>query len=120
MTAYTPFNELSLIPWNVVSINTNLAVNNGYIASSGGNIDLILPPSANIGETLRITNLAGGFTIKQNALQSINFGVDFTTPGITGEISTNNDGDSIELICVASGAATTYQVLSSIGNFTIV
>ena len=103
-----------LFNWTVVSMNTIMAVNNGYISSSGGLLNMQLPPSSLIGDIIRITNIGGNFKIVQLAGQSINYGTNTTTVGVAGYINSVNIGDSIELLCV--NPTTQYQVLSSIGN----
>ena len=60
-----------LFNWTVVSMNTIMAVNNGYISSSGGLLNMQLPPSSLIGDIIRITNIGGNFKIVQLAGQPI-------------------------------------------------
>ena len=104
--------------WTIVTVNSNLSVNQGYMSSSGGTITLLLPAVSNLGDSIRITNLGGNFQITQGVGQSINFGDDKTTVGVGGSISSLNIGDSLELVCYF--ANTGFQVLSSMGNLTIV
>lgn len=105
-------------PWNVIGVNTPLLVNNGYFSAGGMTINLTLPTVCAIGDTIKIANLAGNFSILQNAGQSINFGVDTTTIGVGGSITSMNKGDSIEIVCY--NANTDFQVLNSMGNFTYI
>lgn len=61
-------------PWAIVTTDTQMAGNNGYMASSGNLVTLTLPLSAslNVGDTVRVNGIgAGGWEIAQNALQSI-------------------------------------------------
>ena len=104
--------------WNTVGVNTSMGVNEGYITSSGGTLTMTIPASFAVGDIIRITNLLGQFTIAQNGGQSINFGQDTTTVGGGGSLTTTHIGDTLELVGVT--ANTKMQVLSSIGNFTIV
>ena len=90
----------------------------GYMTSSVGTITLVLPAISNLGDLIRITNLGGNFSLTQSVGQSINFGNDTTTVGVGGSISSLNIGDSLELVCYF--ANTGFQVLSSMGNLTIV
>ena len=102
-----------LFNWTVVSMNTIMAVNNGYMTSSGGTITLTLPPVAALGDLIRITNLTGNFTLTQNLGQTINFGKDTTTI-TTGSITSVHVGDTLEIVCYVANSG--FQVLSSIGN----
>lgn len=104
--------------WTIVTVNSNLSVNQGYMSSSGGTITLLLPAVSNLGDSIRITNLGGNFQITQGVGQSINFGDDTTTVGGGGSITSINVGDSIELVCYMANVG--FQVLSSMGNLTIV
>ena len=108
----------NLFQWNIVGVNTPLLVNNGYFSAGGMTINLTLPTVCAIGDTIRIANLTGNFTIVQNAGQAINFGIDTTTIGAGGSITSMNKGDSIEIVCY--NANTDFQVLNSMGNFTYV
>ena len=105
--------------WQEVAINTNMAINNGYITNAAGSIDLALPTIASVGDVVRITRKgAGAFVVVQAAGQSIQFGSDITTIGATGSITSLNVGDSLEILCIT--ANTGWQVLSSVGaGFTI-
>lgn len=110
-----------LFTWNTENAGpVNMAVNQGYITNSGGTINLNLPATASVGDIIRITNNAGNFSIRQTNAQFITFGADETTPGPTGHIDTTDVGDTVELLCVVAGINTEYQVLSSMGNLTIV
>lgn len=109
--------------WSRVSVNTTMAINNGYICvSPGGNLEMLLPAVSPVGSVLEIT-LAGAtsFIIKQIPLspQSVNFGSTATTVSGGGSIQTvDASGSSIRMVCIL--ANTTWQVLSSVGNFLIV
>jgi hypothetical protein len=107
-----------LFGWSIASVNTNMAINQGYFTSSGGTVQLLLPTTAAIGDVVRASNISGNFQIKQNAGQSINFGNDVTTPGTGGSISSTAVGDTLEIICYNANAG--FQVLSSMGNLTFV
>lgn len=109
------------MPWTVVTgASQALAVNNGYIANNAGTINFSLPASSAVGDTIRITgiNNATGWQITQGAGQQIFFGTSSTTAGAGGSITSSATRDSIEIVCVV--ANTTWNVLSCIGNPTIV
>jgi len=107
------------ITWNVITASSaSMAVNNGYITNNAGVVTLTLPTTAAIGSTIQVTDLgAGGWSIAQNAGQQINFGLLSTTAGTGGSLSSINQFDSVEMVCVV--ADTTFNVLSSIGNLTV-
>ena len=108
--------------WTVITGNIGMVANNGYIANAAANITLQLPATSAIGDILRVTgiNTALGWTITQNANQQIFFGTSSTTLGVGGSLSSLNIRDSVELVCVVSGASARWNVLSSQGNVTIV
>ena len=112
------YSGLTPFPWTVVSANTAMAVNNGYMTSSGGTLLMALPTVAAVGDVIEITNLGGNFQITQSIGQSINFGDDTTTVGVGGSITSMRIGDTIEVVCYF--ANTGFQVIGSVGNFTIV
>jgi hypothetical protein len=106
--------------WNNITTSQSLVPNNGYTVDSGIATTLLLPTTAAYGTIIRITNInSGNFTIAQNAGQSILFGLNTTTVGTGGSISSTNQGDAIELLCIVTN--TIWQVSTGpLGNFTIV
>lgn len=106
--------------WTVITANTGMAVNNGYIANKAGTAILTLPASAAVGDIIRVTgiNTATGWQIAQNSGQTIYFGTFNTTTGTGGSLASTQIRDTIELVCVATN--TDWNVLSSIGNITVV
>lgn len=107
-------------PWNVVTNDTNMANNNGYIANEAGTAVLTLPTTAAVGDVLRVTGINNntGWQIAQNGGQTIYFGNLATTTGATGSLASTLTRDTVELVCVV--ADTDWNVLSSIGNITVV
>ena len=112
----------SSFTWSVITLDQTAAVNNGYICNKAGTLALLLPATAAIGDTIRVTgiNTATGWQITQSANQQIFFGTSSTTLGAGGSITSINIRDSIEIVCVVAGASTVYNVTSSTGNMTIV
>ena len=108
--------------WTVITIDQTAAVNNGYICNKSGLLTLTLPATASIGDIIRITgiNTALGWKIAQNANQTIHVGTSSTTTGVGGSISSINIRDTLEIVCVVAGASTEYNVISSMGTYTIV
>lgn len=105
--------------WNEeTGTSANMVVNNGYIPNNAGLVTLTLPATAAIGDVVRVSGKgSGGWQIAQNASQTIYFGSMPTTTGVGGSLSSTNDRDSIELVCVT--ANNDWNVLSSIGNIAI-
>lgn len=105
--------------WVVVTVDTAMNNNMGYIANSGSLITLTLPATATIGDIIRVTGKgAGGWTIAQNAGQFIQYGSIVTTTGVGGSLSSNDPADTVELVCVT--ANTEWLVLSSVGTLVYV
>jgi len=107
--------------WSVITIDQTALVNNGYICNKASALLLTLPATAAIGDIIKVTgiNTALGWKIVQNANQQIFFGNASTTLGATGFLQSAATRDSVELVCVVSGASTVYNVISSVGNVTI-
>jgi hypothetical protein len=106
--------------WTEVTGTTQaMAVNNGYITNNAGLVTATLPATAALGAIVRVTGKgAGGWKIAQNAGQIINLGTSTTTTGTGGFLASTNTFDSVELVCIT--ANTTFNVISSIGNITVV
>src|SRR5690606_36550626 len=104
----------NFINWQEVSVNTQMIVGADYLSS--GNINLNLPLTAQLGDSIKISNASGNFTITQNAGQTIHFGGVDTTTGVAGSITSLNANAIIQLICTV---ADTDWTVSSDGNFTI-
>ncbi len=105
--------------WIVVTAATQaIAPNFGYIANRGTQITFTLPAVAAIGTVFRICGEGvGGYTIAQNAGQTLFFGTASTTTGVGGSLAAADYGDAIEVLCIT--ANTNFRVLSSVGNFSI-
>ena len=105
---------------NVTSSPQNLVANLNYLSNNGASlITYTLPLTAAFGTVIQISGFSsGGWTLAQNAGQSINFGSLTTTTGAGGSLSSSNKNDYVRLLCVT--ANTTWNVISSIGNLTIV
>lgn len=103
--------------WSIVSVNTAMDANHGYLTSTGGSINLALPTSIAVGDIVRVSNLLGTFVITQAAGQVVSLGNEVTTTGTGGSITSTHVGDSLEIICV--NANVDFQVLSSMGNLTV-
>ena len=108
------------INWFTVTASTQtLAAHSGYVINRSSTVTLSLPATAAVGDTFYITGLgSGGWTIAQNSGQLIHFGSSTTTTGAGGSLSSTNQFDTITLVCSVTN--TTFNVLSSIGNITVV
>lgn len=107
-----------LVNWEVVTLDTAMSSDIGYIPNAGGLITFTLPPTSSVGDMFRIAGFgAGGWEIAQNAAQTIHFGNQNSTTGAGGSLASTNSGDSVELVCVV--ADTDFVVISSIGNITV-
>lgn len=106
--------------WNEVLTPTQaMVVNNGYIANNAGVVTLTLPAVAAFGDVVQVGGKgAGGWSIAQNAGQTIHFGSLDTTTGAGGSLSSILRYDAVELICIT--ANTDWLVLSGLGNLTVV
>lgn len=110
--------------WNDINQSTqpaNLVANNGYICQAGGtgNVSSALPSASRVGDLIEITlDGATSWTITQAVGQQIRLGISQTTSGVGGSIVSTQQGDSLRMVC--SVANLRWNVLSSIGNLTIV
>lgn len=105
----------SAFTWVVVTVDTAMSNNIGYIANSGSLITFTLPATASVGDIIRVTGKgSGGWTIAQNVGQFIQYGSIVTTTGVGGSLSSNDPADTVELVCVT--ANTEWLVLSSVGT----
>lgn len=104
----------------VVTTGGTASVNTGYFTNNGAAlVTITLPSSAAVGDTIRLSGLSiGGWLIAQNSGQSINFNSGSTTVGVSGSVASTAQYDSIEIVCCV--ANTTFNVVSSTGNLTIV
>lgn len=111
--------NMGVVSWHSITTNTPLAVNTGYICMGGTNLQLTLPASSSVGDTIEIT-LDGSisFVIKQNAGQQIRYGDRETAVGTGGQLISMNPGDSVRLVC--SIASTRWNATSTMGNLTVV
>lgn len=109
----------SNLTWFNVGVNTNMAVNSGYVDNGAGTTQFLLPAVAAVGDICRVVgNVGPGWTITQGAGQQIRFGILNSTAGVGGSVSSTQLSDAVELVCVI--ANTTFRVISSIGNLTVI
>lgn len=109
-------------PWTDVTGTTqSLSADNGYVADNAGLVTLTLPSgSVSLGATIKIVGKgAGGWTVAQNANQQIHVGNVASTLGVSGTVSSTNQWDTIELICVTAGTSSIWTARVT-GNVTVV
>lgn len=108
------------ISWSETTGTTqSMAVNTGYIANNASRVVFTLPNTASVGDVVRVSGKgAGGWRIGQNTGEIIHFGDLDTTTGTGGYVESSQVRDAIELVCVVQN--TEWNVISSVGNITIV
>jgi hypothetical protein len=108
------------ITWNEVTDTTaSASVDNGYICNNVALVTVTLPTTAAVGSVVRISGKgAVGWKLAQNASEIIHFGNKDTTTGTDGYLASSHIRDGVELVCVV--ADTEWNVISSVGNITIV
>lgn len=116
----TALSPSSLFPWSVITANQTAAVNNGYFCNKAGTLTLALPASSAVGDVIEVANIntATGTQITQAAGQQIFIGNTNTTSGAGGSLTSSATGDTLKLVCRT--ANTVWQVISMIGNWSIV
>lgn len=104
------------ILWQNISADQTLSTNLGYFCvSPGGNLSLALPAVSNVGDQIEVSlDGATSWTITQGAGQQIRIGNLATTAGVAGSLSSNQQGDSIRMICRTANLL--WNVISSMGN----
>lgn len=113
-------NSTGGLTWTAISANQTLSVNNGYICvSPGGALSLALPAVAAVGSEIEVTlDGATSWTVTQGAGQQIRLGNVQTTSGAGGSLASTAQGNTIRMVC--SVANNKWNILSSIGNITVV
>ena len=92
--------------------------NESYICNNASLVTVTLPSTISVGDKIRvIAKGSGGFKIAQNSGQTIHFGNSSTTTGTSGDISSTNQYDVVELMCIT--ADTDFVAISSVGNLQI-
>lgn len=118
MGQITAFQQRYVLPWEVVTTNTTGVANNGYIANSGGTIEVSLPSVAAVGDAVAVTSINGLWKVTQGAGQYIRLVGTTTTVGAGGYLEGQATGDGAWLVC--SVANTEFVLISSTGILTAV
>lgn len=103
---------------NTTSATQQMDSGNGYYVNHAGGVAFTLPTSPTFADTVQIIGFNTGWTIAQNAGQSIIFDSVQSTVGTGGSLASTAAGNCITLFCGADGA--TWTVAASEGSFTIV
>ena len=104
--------------WTSITANQTAAASTGYFVTANA-VNVALPATSSVGDSFEVA-LAGGtsWTVTQGAGQQIFFGNISTTSGAGGSIQSTAAGDAIRIVC--RQANTAWQVVSSMGNLTVV
>lgn len=108
------------LDWTEVTVTgpTAMVVNNGYVANNAGTVGLTLPATASIGDVIKVDGKgAGGWSIGQNAGQTIHFLAQDTTTGAGGSLASTTQYDCVTLRCIT--ANTDFVVEAVTGNLTV-
>lgn len=105
--------------WSIITDATKtIEVRNGYFANRGGGVTFTLPTTAAIGDAFTVNTInAGGFTVAQNAGQTIQVGNQVSTTGVGGSIASTANGNTVTMVC--SVANTSFVVINGWGNITV-
>lgn len=103
----------------VTGTSQSMAIGTTYIMNNVALVTGTLPTTAAIGSKIRVLGKgAGGWKVAQNASQAIQLGAIVTTTGTGGSLSSSNQWDGVELVCLT--ANTGWAAYPLIGNLTTV
>lgn len=90
--------------WTLVTGTTEVGLtNSGYIANNSGLVTISLPATSSVGDEFSVVGYgSGGWSISQVTGQQIHIGAQDTTAGATGSVSSSNQYDSVDLLCVVA------------------
>lgn len=106
--------------WTEITAGQTAVAYTGYIANKAGTACVVtLPATSIVGALYSVVGKgATGWSIAQNAGQTIHFGDQNTTPGAGGSLASTKQYDTVHLVC--STANTDFVVTGSLGNITVV
>jgi hypothetical protein len=105
--------------WTYVTGDTQMLANVSYIVNKSSLCLMTLPPTALVGDSVRLTGMnLGLWRVVQNSNGQIHFGNVNTTVGVSGYLQSTDARDSIELVCVV--ANNEWNVAGAVGNINIV
>jgi hypothetical protein len=106
--------------WFIVDSTTNvnpIVESDGYFCGGSSLVTFILPVAPTLGDTFAISGYTALFEITQNANQKIIIGAETTTIGVGGSLTSNNIGDHVQIVYIASN---TFKVIDVLGTITVV
>lgn len=105
--------------YTVVTANTSMTINLGYITNKAGTAaSMLLPATAAVGSSVSVVGLnATGWVITQAAGQTIHMNSASTTTGAGGSLASTAQYNTATLVCTV--ANTDWTVLSSEGVLTV-
>lgn len=87
----------------VITTSATMAKNQGYIANNAAPVELTLPASSSVGDIIEVNGKgAGGWIIKQIALQQIHIGASASTLGVGGSVASGAQFDSVRIKCIVA------------------
>lgn len=106
--------------WNTITTTSfSMSPNNGYVLNNSALISGTLPVACNVGSLIQINGFgSGGFSIIQNAGQSIIYQGASSTTGPTGNLNSTNAQACVSLRCIVQN--TVFQVEDTTGDITLV
>ena len=110
----------NLPTWTVINADQPAVVGAGYFCNKVGLLSLSLPAVSAVGDIIEVSNIntAAGTILTQGAGQQIYYGNLSTTLGAGGTLASIAVGDSLKIVCRV--ANTFWQVVSSVGSWTVV
>lgn len=110
-----------IFQWLTANSSTQAMLSNrGYLKTNVGLTTFTLPTTSAFGDKISIIgNGTGGWTIAQSIGQTIQIGSSVTTTGVGGSLSSTNQYDALELICIQANLAWQNNAAPQ-GNLTIV
>jgi hypothetical protein len=111
---------LSGFVWNdVTGTSLTMVSGNGYVADNSSLVTLTLPTTSIFGDVIQVVGKnTGGWAIAQNAGQTIHFGDENTTTGVTGSLASTNQYDAMTLVCTIADTDWTVAPGTQ-GNITV-
>lgn len=101
---------------DVVGTTQQMVVNKGYVASNASLVTLTLPATSAIGDRIAVQDSGlGGWTIAQNAGQTIRSNGNSSTTGVAGSLSSGQPFDVVYLLCTVANTEWAYN--GGFGNY---
>lgn len=107
------------LEYTTVTADTPMAVNQGYITNKAGTAaSMTLPAVAAVGDVVSVVGRgATGWSVAQNAGQSIHMNAATTTVGVGGSLASTAQYNTVLLLCTV--ANTEFTVINNEGILTV-